>query len=93
MAIRVPPTKAELDIPRVSWHRGPRSVRDLQIILNESKPIGYTTVLTPMRIMPEKGLVERDDTVRPQIDRARQRRTRPGNNCSRSSCNGRKEGP
>ena len=93
MATRVPPTKAELDTPRVSWHRGPRSVRDLHIILNESKPTGYTTVLKPMRIMPEKGLVERDDTVRPQIDRARHRRTRPGSNCSRISGNGRKEGP
>ncbi len=38
-------------------------------ILNESKPTGYTTVLKMLQIMTEKGLVERDETVRPQIYR------------------------
>lgn len=66
------PTKAELDILRVLWAHGPRSVRDVQTILSESKDSGYTTVLKTMQIMTEKGLVDRDDTVRPQIYRARQ---------------------
>ena len=48
-----------------------RSVRDIQRILNESRPIGYTTVLKLMQIMTEKGLVERDESQRPQIYRAR----------------------
>jgi BlaI family penicillinase repressor len=39
--------------------------------MNESKPTGYTTVLKMLQIMTEKGLVERDETVRPQIYRAR----------------------
>ena len=67
----VRPTKLELTILRVLWEAGPRSVRDIQEILNEARPTGYTTVLKMMQIMTEKGLVERDETVRPQIYRAR----------------------
>jgi BlaI family penicillinase repressor len=65
----VRPTKLELAILRVLWDAGPRSVREIQGILNESKPTGYTTVLKMLQIMTEKGLVERDETVRPQIYR------------------------
>jgi len=61
------PTEAELSILRVLWERGAQSVRDVQKTLNASKPTGYTTVLKLMQIMTEKGLVERDETVRPQI--------------------------
>jgi BlaI family penicillinase repressor len=67
----VHPTKAELAILRVLWSEGPLSVRDVQAILDRSKATGYTTVLKLMQIMADKGLVERDDTVRPQIYRAR----------------------
>jgi len=68
---QIRPTKLELAILRVLWESGPRSVRDIQTILSESKPTGYTTVLKMVQIMTEKGLVERDETVRPQIYRAR----------------------
>jgi BlaI family transcriptional regulator, penicillinase repressor len=67
----VHPTKAELAILRVLWTEGPLSVRDVQAILDRSKPTGYTTVLKTMQIMADKGLVDRDDTVRPQIYRPR----------------------
>ena len=70
------PTKLELAILKVLWESGPRSVREIQGILNESKPTGYTTVLKMLQIMTEKGLVERDETVRPQIYRAKYRRNR-----------------
>lgn len=66
------PTKSELAILRVLWERGPLSVRDVQAVLNASKPTGYTTVLKLMQIMTEKRLLERDDSVRPQLYRARQ---------------------
>ena len=68
---RVKPTKAELAILRVLWKAGPRSVRQVQATLNEAKPTGYTSVLKTMQIMTEKGLVDRDDSQRPQIYRAR----------------------
>ena len=64
------PTEAELTILKVLWD-GPRSVRDVQRVLNEAKPTGYTTVLKFLQIMTRKGLVERDEARRPQIYRAR----------------------
>jgi BlaI family penicillinase repressor len=72
MASKQPnPTPAELEILRVLWDSGPRSVREIQRLLNEVKPTGYTTVLKLLQIMTEKGLVKRDDAQRPQIYRAR----------------------
>ena len=68
---QIRPTKLELAILKVLWEAGPRSVRDIQGILNESKPTGYTTVLKMLQIMTEKGLVDRDESVRPQIYRAK----------------------
>ena len=65
------PTEAELSILRVLWCGGPRTVRDIQRILNESRPTGYTTVLKLIQIMTDKKLVERDESQRPQIYRAR----------------------
>jgi predicted transcriptional regulator len=65
------PTEAELAILGVLWEGGPQSVRDIQRVLNQTRPTGYTTVLKTVQIMTEKGLVERDETVRPQIYRPR----------------------
>jgi predicted transcriptional regulator len=65
------PTEAELNILQVLWREGPRSVRAIQQTLNGAKPTGYTTVLKMLQIMTGKGLVDRDDQVRPQIYRAR----------------------
>jgi predicted transcriptional regulator len=67
----VRPTKLELSILKVLWEAGPHSVREIQKILDETKPTGYTTVLKMLQIMTEKGLVERDESVRPQIYRAK----------------------
>jgi BlaI family penicillinase repressor len=69
------PTDSELAILRVLWESGPLSVRDIQQILNREKPTGYTTALKMLQIMTDKGLVDRDETVRPQIYRARQSRS------------------
>ena len=65
------PTEAELEILRVLWEAGPRSVRDIQTILSESKPIGYTTVLKMLQIMTDKGLVDRDESERAHVYSAR----------------------
>ena len=63
------PTELELDILRALWSTGPASVRELTAVLNRTKPTGYTTVLKMLQIMTTKGLVERDESVRPQIYR------------------------
>lgn len=65
------PTEAELSILHVLWETGPSTVRDIQRKLNEQRPTGYTTVLKMLQIMTEKGHVERDETQRPQVYRAR----------------------
>jgi predicted transcriptional regulator len=74
MAQPARPTKLELTILEALWQAGPSSVRDLHGILDARKPTGYTTVLKMLQIMTEKGLVERDETVRPQIYKARSSR-------------------
>src|SRR5580704_13891838 len=72
MPTKIPrPTEAELIILRVLWERGPLSVREITRVLNETKATGYTTALKMLQIMTEKGLVERDETTRPQIYRSR----------------------
>jgi predicted transcriptional regulator len=63
------PTKLELAILRTLWEKGPGTVREIQGRLSETKETGYTTALKMLQIMTEKGLVERDETVRPQIYR------------------------
>jgi len=76
MASKPPrPTDAELGILNVLWEHGPLTVRDIQRTMNEERPTGYTTVLKLLQIMTEKGLVERDEAVRPQIYKPRYSRT------------------
>lgn len=65
------PTKLELTILNVLWQKGPATVREIHAIVNQAKPTAVNTVLRMMQIMTEKNLVTRDDTVRPQIYRAR----------------------
>jgi predicted transcriptional regulator len=72
MAAKPPkPTEAELAILRALWTTGPATVREIQQSMNAVKPTGYTTVLKMLQIMTEKGLVERDESVRPQVYRPR----------------------
>jgi predicted transcriptional regulator len=72
MASKPPrPTEGELAILQVLWTEGPLSVRDITRVMNQSKETGYTTVLKLLQIMTEKGLVTRDESVRPQIYRAK----------------------
>lgn len=65
------PTTAELEILDVLWERGQATVRGVYEIIQERKPTVYTTVLKTMQIMHEKGLVERDDSAKAHVYRAR----------------------
>ena len=56
------PTEAELAILSVLWDKGPCTVREVNEVMNEEKPTGYTTTLKFMQIMAEKGLLLRDDS-------------------------------
>lgn len=66
------PTDLELSNLQVLWKRGTGSVREILHDYNSGRAeeAGYTTILKMLQIMTEKGLVERDDTVRPQVYRA-----------------------
>ncbi len=64
------PTDAELAILGVIWERRSATVREVFNELGERQGVGYTTVLKLMQIMTDKGLLERDATVRPQVFRA-----------------------
>ena len=70
------PTASELEILRVIWQRGPTTVREVYRTLAEEREVGYSTVLKFMQIMTEKGILLRDDRVRPQIYRAAESRSR-----------------
>ena len=59
---RPQPTDAELAILSVLWDKGPCTVREVNDLINEERPTGYTTTLKFMQIMVEKGLLLRDDS-------------------------------
>jgi predicted transcriptional regulator len=63
------PTETELEILRVLWKHGPSTVREVHKILNHEREteVGYSTTLKMFQVMTQKGLIERDETVRPQI--------------------------
>ena len=64
------PTDVELQILIVLWDRGPSTVREVHDALAGERDTGYSTTLKMMQVMLQKGLVLRDDTVRPQKYRA-----------------------
>jgi BlaI family penicillinase repressor len=68
---RLRPTDAELAILRVLWRQGPSTVRRVQEALEKSQPTGYTTALKLLQIMTAKGLVDRDESQRSHVYRAR----------------------
>ena len=65
------PTDAELTVLRVLWRRGPSTVREVHEELGGARPVGYTTTLKMMQIMSDKGLVERDESNRSHVYRAK----------------------
>ena len=63
------PTEAELELLRVLWERGPRTVGEIHEAQG-SKGTGYTTTLKVLQRMTEKGLVLRDESKRSHVYRA-----------------------
>ena len=65
------PTDAELEILRVLWDRREATVREVHEAISKSRPAGYTTILKLLQIMTDKGLVDRDESERAHVYRAR----------------------
>lgn len=53
------PTDVELQILRVMWERGPSSLGDVCEALRRDRDVATTTVATMLRVMLDKGLVQR----------------------------------
>ena len=61
------PTEAELELLRLLWQQGACTVRQVHESLTRDNPVAYTTVLTTLQIMYQKGLVKRDDSERAHV--------------------------
>jgi predicted transcriptional regulator len=54
------PTPAELEILKILWERGTRTVRDVMEELNaDGRERAYTSVMSLMNVMTDKGLLKR----------------------------------
>ena len=61
----------ELRILNVLWERGPSTVREVLEALPPQPRQAYTTILTMLRYMHEKGFVDRDERGKAHLYRAR----------------------
>jgi predicted transcriptional regulator len=50
-------TEAELRLMKVLWERGESAVSDLVSAVSDERPLAYTSVLTTVRILENKGYV------------------------------------
>ena len=61
------PTPAELALLRVLWQTGPADAKAVhEALLAERPDASYATVLRQLQVMHAKGLVDRDESQRPQ---------------------------
>jgi BlaI family penicillinase repressor len=58
------PTDGELGILKILWRVGPAELGTIRAALQESRPVASTTVATMLKLMREKGLVQRGDGPR-----------------------------
>ena len=58
-------TGQELEIMKVVWERGAATVREVYEALLERRKVAYTTVMTMMKILEQKGYLKKS-----QVDRA-----------------------
>ena len=65
------PTESELEILQVLWARDACTVREVHEALYREDGGGYTTALKLLQIMHAKGLVERNESQRAHVYRAK----------------------
>jgi predicted transcriptional regulator len=58
------PTDGELEILKLLWEAGPSQLGHVTAALNQDRKVATTTVATMLKVMLEKGLVERKDGPR-----------------------------
>lgn len=62
-------TPQELAIMKVIWRLDKATVRDVYEAMRENRTIAYTTVMTMMRVLEEKGYLERELVDRAHVYR------------------------
>jgi BlaI family penicillinase repressor len=67
-------TPQELAIMKVIWARDKATVRDVYEALREKRTIAYTTVMTMMRILEDKGYLKKTLVDRAHVYKPAQRR-------------------
>ncbi len=65
-------TEQELELMKIVWQRESVTVRDVYESLLEHRKIAYTTVMTMMGILQEKGYVSREEGEKAHVYRAAQ---------------------
>ena len=82
MARRKSPTltEVELELMEILWEKGRGTVGDVVEALPRERPLAYSSVLTMMRILEQKGYVEHEKesrayVYRPLVDREQARRS------------------
>ncbi|MBI3838989.1 MAG: BlaI/MecI/CopY family transcriptional regulator [Planctomycetia bacterium] len=53
------PTPGELEVLRILWQHSPLTVREVREALNRRRPRAYTSVMSLLGVMTEKGLLAR----------------------------------
>jgi len=51
------PTPAELEVLQIIWEHGPCTVREVMNLLKPKRPRAYTSVMSLMNVMAEKGML------------------------------------
>lgn len=67
-------TPQELAIMKVVWRLDKATVRDVYESLRNSRPVAYTTVMTMMKILEDKGYLKKTLVDRAHVYRPAQRR-------------------
>jgi BlaI family penicillinase repressor len=65
-------TEQELEIMKVIWERDSVTVRDVYEALLERRRVAYTTVMTMMKILEQKGYLKKNQDDRAYVYRAAQ---------------------
>lgn len=59
------PTGVELQILNALWEIGPSPIRDIHAALESERDVAFTTTQKMVQVMVDKGLLIKDDSVRP----------------------------
>ena len=68
------PTPGELEVLKILWEEGPATVREVMEILNQRKERAYTSVMSLLNVMVDKGLLRREPHGRAFLYHAKAKR-------------------